>query len=391
MVRIVFCTRPAYGHVYPLMPLAMAARAAGHEVSVATTGSFLPTMAKLGFATHDVGVSIEQARQRLVASLPSGEMPRHGDGRPDIEMGGRLFLGLVAPRTAGDLARVLRRHRVDLVVYEQYDLGAGVAAHAAGIPAVCHALSPRMPDEAMVAMAGHHLERLWSGHGVSPASFDVFTGDAYLDIVPDVLQQRSFLAHDARLRIRPVPFAEPGALVPSGLAGDRPLVYLTLGTVVGADDVLRPVIEGLGALDVDVLVALGSADGTALGRMPANVRVETFVDQPAVLRHADLAIHHGGSGTLLGALISGTRQLLLPKGADQFWNADLVTRARLGAVLEPGDVTPEAVAAMAMAELARHRPAVDAARADLAAMPEPSSVVAQLERMVADRSDGVAA
>ena len=60
---------------------------------------------------------------------------------------------------------------------------------------------------------------------------------------------------------------------------------------------LRPVIEGLGTLDVDVLVALGSADGAALGRLPTNVHVETFVDQPAVLRHADLAMHHGGSGT----------------------------------------------------------------------------------------------
>ena len=27
-----FCARPAFGHVYPLMPLALAARRAGHEV-----------------------------------------------------------------------------------------------------------------------------------------------------------------------------------------------------------------------------------------------------------------------------------------------------------------------------------------------------------------------
>jgi hypothetical protein len=61
--------------------------------------------------------------------------------------------------------------------------------------------------------------------------------------------------------------------------------------VVSTDEVLRPIAEGLGALDVDVLLALGSAPGTTLGPLPPNVRVEAFVDQPAVLRHADLAVH----------------------------------------------------------------------------------------------------
>ena len=40
-MKILFSTRPAYGHVYPLMPLALAAREAGHDVRFATTGQFL--------------------------------------------------------------------------------------------------------------------------------------------------------------------------------------------------------------------------------------------------------------------------------------------------------------------------------------------------------------
>jgi hypothetical protein len=31
-LRVLFCCRPAYGHVYPLLPLAMACRDEGHEV-----------------------------------------------------------------------------------------------------------------------------------------------------------------------------------------------------------------------------------------------------------------------------------------------------------------------------------------------------------------------
>ena len=60
-MRLLFSARPAYGHVYPLMPLAVAARAAGHDVAFATTGAFVPKLEGLGFPTYDVGISIEQA------------------------------------------------------------------------------------------------------------------------------------------------------------------------------------------------------------------------------------------------------------------------------------------------------------------------------------------
>jgi UDP:flavonoid glycosyltransferase YjiC (YdhE family) len=60
-VKILFSSRPAYGHVYPLLPLAFAARDAGHDVSFATIGRFLPKLGRLGFPTHDIGVTIEHA------------------------------------------------------------------------------------------------------------------------------------------------------------------------------------------------------------------------------------------------------------------------------------------------------------------------------------------
>jgi UDP:flavonoid glycosyltransferase YjiC (YdhE family) len=385
-MRMTFAARPAYGHVYPLMPLALAARAAGHDVRFATTGRFLDVIRGLGFPADDVGVSLEDARDQLLASLAATEMPRASDGRPDIEMGARLFLEVVGPRTAADLAPLLTRFEPDVVVYEQYDVGAAVAAHRAGITAVCHSLSPRLPDEIVDMIAGDHLDRLWQAHGGRAPSFDVFTGDVYLDIFPMGLQQPSFRDDPARVALRPIPFVEPGALVPEWVGRrDRPLVYLTLGTVVSTDEVLRPVAEGLGALDVDVLLALGSAHGTTLGPLPRNVHVEAFVDQPAVLRHADLAVHHGGSGTILGALVHGTPQVLVPKGADQFWNADLMVRAGLAAVLEPGHVTPDEVGRAAATELANDRPASEAVRREIAAMPDPSDVLEQLAERISWR------
>jgi UDP:flavonoid glycosyltransferase YjiC (YdhE family) len=198
----------------------------------------------------------------------------------------------------------------------------------------------------------------------------------YLDIFPSVLQLQSFLADPARVQMRSIPFAEPSSTVPAWVGSRRrPLVYLTLGTIVATDEVLRPAIEGLATLDADILLALGSADGTQLGSLPGNIHVETFVDQAALLHHVDLVVHHGGSGTLLAALTNGTPQLLLPKGADQFFNADAMRKAQLASVIEPSQVTPDAVATMAKAALVDSRPAVDAVRAEITAMPHPAEVL----------------
>lgn len=59
----------------------------------------------------------------------------------------------------------------------------------------------------------------------------MFTGDVHLDIFPTVLQQPELVADAVRVRMCPVPFAEPGASLPAWIGtSDRPLVYLTLGT-----------------------------------------------------------------------------------------------------------------------------------------------------------------
>ena len=264
-------------------------------------------------------------------------------------------------------------------MYEPGDLGAGIAAHLAGVPAIGHAISPPMPVAFATAFVGDRLDRLWRDHGVDDPPFDLFTGEAYIDIFPGALRETRLLTNPARIPMRPVPFADPDAATPGWLGRTgRPLVYLTMGTVVANDRLLAPVVSGLAGLDVDVLVALGNAPGTELGPLPRNVHVEAFVDQSAVLRHADLAVHHGGSGTMLGALFHGVPQLVLPQGADQFINADAVHAAGLGLTLAPDEITADRVAELARRAVAEHRPAVAAARDEIMAMPHPVTVLEDL-------------
>ena len=71
-----------------------------------------------------------------------------------------------------------------------------------------------------------------------------------------------------------------------------------------------------------------------------------WLPQAEVIRQADVVVHHGGSGTMLGALVAGVPQVVLPQGADQFGNATALTAAGLA-------VRPEAFSAEAIAESAR--------------------------------------
>ena len=377
-MKILFCARPSFGHVYPLMPLAAAARDANHQLAFATSGPFRGRLESWGYPTHDVGMSIPEACQRVFAR--TGRTSMIGpDGRTDAAMGGRVFIDELAPRTAADLTPLLAALEPDLVVYEPGDLGAGIAAHLAGVRAIGHAISPPMPVAFATAFVGDRLDRLWRDHGVDDPPFDLFTGEAYIDIFPGALRETRLLTNPARIPMRPVPFADPDAASPGWLGRTgRPLVYLTMGTVVANDRLLATVVSGLAGLDVDVLVALGNAPGTELGPLPPNVHVEAFVDQSAVLRHADLAVHHGGSGTMLGALFHGVPQLVLPQGADQFINADAVGAAGLGFTLAPDEITADRVAELARRALAEHRPAIAAARDEIMAMPHPVTVLEDL-------------
>ncbi|MGH2742276.1 MAG: glycosyltransferase [Thermoleophilaceae bacterium] len=160
------------------------------------------------------------------------------------------------------------------------------------------------------------------GYALDARVGDLFDANAYVDICPPSLQDKSASDPAERIPLRPVAPIGSGDVVRVAAARARPLVYLTLGTYVsGQVDSLRAAAAGLGMLDVDALVTVGpDGDPAALGPLPDSVRVERFVSQGVLLPHLDAVAHHGGSGTMLGALSQGLPQLLLPHGADQFMN-----------------------------------------------------------------------
>jgi UDP:flavonoid glycosyltransferase YjiC (YdhE family) len=164
------------------------------------------------------------------------------------------------------------------------------------------------------------------------------------------------------------------------------VIYLTFGTAFGTAEVLTTAIEGLARLDALVIVAAGRVPVDQLGSMPANVTVRQWVQQAALIPRTDVVVHHGGSGTTLGALAAGVPQLILPQGADQFANADAVCAAGAALRLLPGEVSADAVAEHASNLLRRnlsgHHDAARAIAGEIARMPSPDEVARQLPEAI---------
>lgn len=334
-MRLLFASLATVGHAYPLVPLAIAAREAGCEVRFA------------------VGEGMHRG------------LERHGLGpfRP-----GDCFSEMYPEDLAGDLERL----RPDLVIHEWGVPGAAVAARRAGIKGVWHGFGRMFPE-------GIGLE--------SPMRVAGAEGAPHIDICPPSLQDKAFLEAD-RIELRPVPFPDTGdhPVLPD-ISAAQPLIYLTLGTVFGTPELLTTAIAGLSGLNARIVVAAGRLDPDELGPLPDNVTVHGWVPQTRLLPHADVVVHHGGSGTTLGALNSGIPQLLLPQGADQFANAEALVAA--GAALQLGldDLDPGAIADCAARLLPRRaNPYRDAAREiseEIARMPAPAEVVERLREFAA--------
>jgi MGT family glycosyltransferase len=165
---------------------------------------------------------------------------------------------------------------------------------------------------------------------------------------------------------------------------DRPLVYLTLGTVNRDSALVGHLLEALAPMDLRVLVTVGpKGDPDALGQQPSNVAVERFVSQAAVLPLCDAVVSHAGSGTVLGTLALGLPQVCVPQMADQFRNSAVVERVGAGVVLRPGEAGPDALSAAVQAVLRaeEYRQSAATLAAEIAAMPSPAEVVPRLEAL----------
>ena len=383
-MRIVFSSRPAFGHVFAIAPLAAAARDQGHDVIFASGDDFLERLGIWGFETRKVGESIEWGFQQAASKFPELLEPE----RP--EFGARMFTDVLGPRSYEDMSTVIQETSPDIVVYEATDVGAGVAAAAAGIPTVCHSLSLWVTQ--FVDAIADRLPVLWEKAGVPPP-LDVSVGDSFVDIWPPSMQAEDVSKRVTRHSLlRPVTWADETADVPQWIESvEGPLVFVSLGTIFWGKELLTKVIEALAEIDCDALILAGvDATPDDFSIRSDRVRVTGFVNQAEVLRQADVVVHHGGAGTMLGALAQGLPALVLAEGADRPYTAAALEDSGAGISLEPRSATPESIAQAVSALLGEtsYRSRATEIQGEIEKMPSPHEVTAQLASLTGDVRGG---
>jgi UDP:flavonoid glycosyltransferase YjiC (YdhE family) len=343
-MRVLFTFVGGQGHYDPLVPLADAARVAGHEVSFACRASMVPVVARHGFAVRAVGPDVPDP------STAGPLAPADPDREDRVLRDG--FAGTTAAMRARDLRAVVEADRPDVIVSDEVDFGATVAAERAALPHV-RVIVLAAGGFARRELLAPPLARLRADHGLPPdPRLTLLDRDLVVAPFPPSLRDPAHPLPPTARHIRPAvlharPAATPAVTLPVHGDDERPLVYVTLGTVFVAEsgDLLARVLDGLGALPVLVLATVGRhLDPATLGAVPHNVVVASFVPQASVLNRARVVVSHGGSGSVIGAAAHGVPSVVLPMGADQPHNARRVEALGVGLALDPWTVTGGQVA-----------------------------------------------
>lgn len=373
-MRLMLSSTGGYGHVLPMLPLALAALERGHEVLWVTAAESCPLIEAEGIATAPAGKSAEGCLAEYARRWPDAAGL---EGRAaTAHMFGRLFGAVAASAAAPDLEGVTREWEPGLVVHEAAQFAAPAVAAAADIPSVTHGLGLLIPPE-FVSDAAEHAAPIWERLGVETRPYGGSYDHLYVDICPPSMQSGDLGHVGLRALVRPA--------APANGEADADVVHLTLGT--GSKDyaTIASVARALARLEAPVLVTVGPrADVGAVGPLPANVEVATFIPHRELLPRCSIVVSHAGAGVMLRSLAAGLPQLCLPQSpSDQFRNAAACAASGAGFALVGQEASDEAIEAAArrLLEEPSFRVSAERVRAEIAAMPEPGDVVAQLERL----------
>ncbi|MCA1668188.1 MAG: DUF1205 domain-containing protein [Thermomicrobia bacterium] len=394
-MRILFTTVQHSGHFHPLVPIARAAVAAGHEVAFACAPSFVTTVERAGFHAFPAGFD---DRGRSIPEL----FPGFFKGMAAVRYWAlpNIFVGVYAVAMTPDLFTIARGWHPDLIVRDTNEYGGCVAAEVLGIPHASIRTVSNSSQYGMRHLVAEALARLRELNGLPPDP-DTEMPFRYLHLAAEPPR---FRLEDGPVGptvhlMRPVNFESGDEALPPWVAElpDRPTVYATLGTVFSRGSEGLAIFQAmLGALrdePINLILTVGRDNDPAdFGPQPPNVRIARFIPQSALLPHCDVVVHQGGFSTVTGVLNAGLPMVVIPISADQPYNAECCAALGVVRVIGPGERTPEAIRTAVREVLATpsYRTNAERIRDEMAVLPGPEYAVHLLERLAVEKEPLIA-
>ncbi len=403
-MRVLFTVSAWRGHYYPMVPVAWALQAAGHDVRVACAASEsghlraaglvpVPVLHQLDMLLHARFNNAMLGYARLWQYPTPPPDPVTGADTDDAgQRGLPKLLREVLPRmeqaqrdSAAGVVAFARDWRPELVVYDLLSTEGLLVGGLTGVPAVLHLWGPVGTHEPGLDLIPKDHARVFHAHGLPPPHADQISH--VLDPCPPGVRPQS---RADRIPVRFVPYNGPGAHTAAPPPGRRPRVCLIWGNstakIFGQRVFAGPkLLAALAGLSVDVDLVANRADVDALGPLPANVTVRENVPLHLVLPGCALVIHHGGAGSTMTALAAGVPQLAIPHGLDQFLIGGRIEAAGAGRCL-PNYACDAADVTAAVSEMLADRRYADGAAAlaeQSAQLPAPNDIVDNLAALAA--------
>ncbi|TVT61462.1 DUF1205 domain-containing protein [Amycolatopsis rhizosphaerae] len=341
-MNVLFVSSPGLGHLFPLIPLAWAFRANGHDVVIAIA-EHAERAAGSGLEVVDVAPHF--------SSVEAFEQVAKDD--PD-------FLATVATRPAVALAEwgvqiaAVNRPLIDglialtddfgpdLVVYEQGATAGLFASARAGVPAVQRnhgAFATAGMHDAVAGFLGDFFDR-----------YDLPRPLPKPDVIIESFPPSMILDRSPEgWFMRWVPYGGGevhGDRWPTAPNRDRPRVAVSMGTIelqafgLGA---VESIVAAAARVDADFVLALGDLDIGPLRPLPPNVHAVGWTPLHRLLRQCAAVVHHGSGGMIMTAIEACTPQLLAPDSRDMFQHSGraAVRELGIGLVGSADEVSPE--------------------------------------------------
>jgi MGT family glycosyltransferase len=390
-MRALFTLLPARGSLQPLLPVAAAMRARGHQVALCSSPRLRGDVEAHGLpflpAGPDWHVSDPDYIDVLCRAAGGLAFPPLAGQQRFAWVIANLFIGGAARAMLPGLTRAARAWSADLIIRESLEFAGCTAAEALGLP---HASVAAAADSALDRrrdLAGP-LAGLRRQAGL-PADPDGDMAFRYLHLcfTPPRFDgpgarfppTARFFAHHST----PAPHPDPPPW-PDHLAA-HPTVLVSMGTVFHRTPGLHEtILAALRDEPVNLLIALGfDQDPARLGPLPAHVQVQPTLPQVTLLPRSAALVSHGGFNSVKEALAQGVPLVLLPIAGDQPYSAARCQALGVGRVIGPADRTAPAIRAAVRTVLddPSYRDQALRMRDEIRALPPTAATVTALEQI----------
>lgn len=322
-MRILWFCIPAYGHTNPTIEVVRELSRRGHEVRYYSFDEFREKIQGAGadFVSCDAYLPAIDARtERKLRKVSTTEM------------------SIQSFRTVANLDPVISRDvdrwHPDVLVTDSACFWGKLAAIKFGLPWVCSTTTFAFNQQSSKYMSHSASEVADIILGLPRINREIrklrnlgYHAKSALDIVqnkPDdntiVYTSRTFQPCSETFDQAHYRFVGPSVReVEPHRKDGRALVFASLGTVINdRPDFYHTLVEALRDEDVDLLISCGKAfDPACLGSLPANVRVEHYVDQMEVLSRASLFVTHCGMNSASEGMWMAVPELLFPLTGEQ--------------------------------------------------------------------------